>query len=410
MKKVAIVTSGYLPVPATKGGGVEVLDEYLIKENEKNNYVNLTVFTSDDKEARKQAENYQNSEVIFIKTPKYIELSDRFIFKIANDVLKKPNSNSFRYILQRLYYISQVSKKISEVNYDSLMLENHATLFSVLRGHGNYQRYLGKYYFHLHNEVKSSYGNEKYIKNVTRVLGVSNYINSTLKKKYPDMRDDQFGVVRNAVDHERFALDLSEDEKKKIRDQFDIPQDNFIFLYTGRLNEEKGILEAVKAFKEANLEKSTFLVVGSAFFDTDIKSTFELKLGEVIRLAGNSIKFTGYIPNERLGRIYAIADVCVVPSIWEDPAPLTIIEAITAGKAIITTNSGGIPEYVNDRNAIILQKNVGSLVLYLKQSFLYLYKNKEKAIQMGTESEKISHQLKLEKFGIEILKILSLKE
>jgi len=33
MKKVAIVTSGYLPVPATRGGGVEVLDEYLIKEN-----------------------------------------------------------------------------------------------------------------------------------------------------------------------------------------------------------------------------------------------------------------------------------------------------------------------------------------------------------------------------------------
>ena len=40
-----------------------------------------------------------------------------------------------------------------------------------------------------------------------------------------------------------------------------------------------------------------------------------------------------------------MADVVVLPSIWNDPAPLTVIEAITVGKPLITTCSGGIPEY-----------------------------------------------------------------
>ena len=55
--------------------------------------------------------------------------------------------------------------------------------------------------------------------------------------------------------------------------------------------------------------------------------------------------------------LYAISDVVVLPSIWNDPAPLTVIESITAGKPLITTYSGGIPEYVNSSDAIILPIN-----------------------------------------------------
>ena len=39
-----------------------------------------------------------------------------------------------------------------------------------------------------------------------------------------------------------------------------------------------------------------------------------------------------------------LADIAVLPSIWMTPAPLTL-ESMAAGLLIITTNSGGIPEY-----------------------------------------------------------------
>jgi glycosyltransferase involved in cell wall biosynthesis len=394
MKKVAIVTSGYLPVPATRGGAVEVLDEYLIKENEKKKYLNLTIFSSDDVEAKKSLKNYKYTSAIFIKTPRYIQVIDKIIFKFVNNILKKTNSNSYRYILQRIYYINKVSKNLSKINYDSLVLENHATLFSVLRKHGNFQRYFGKYYFHMHNEVKNSFRNDKYIQNVTKVLGVSEYINSTLRKKFPSMTSRQFTVVRNAVDSKRFAFDLSLNDKNKIRDNLKLPRNSFVFLYTGRLNKEKGILEAIKAFKKANIENAIFLVVGSAFFDTDIKSNFEIKLKTLIETMDHRVRFTGYIPNEKLGSIYAVADVCVIPSIWEDPAPLTVLEAITAGKAIITTNSGGIPEYVNKKNSIIIDRKV-NVICNLERSFKKVYNDKKSIERMEIESKSIRKKLTL---------------
>ena len=57
---------------------------------------------------------------------------------------------------------------------------------------------------------------------------------------------------------------------------------------------------------------------------------------------------TGYVDNEKLYMYYNIADLVVLPSTCPDAAPLTVIEALTAGKAIVTTNNGGIPEYVED--------------------------------------------------------------
>ena len=39
---IAIITSGYFPVPATLGGAVEALDENLIKQNEINKKIKFT--------------------------------------------------------------------------------------------------------------------------------------------------------------------------------------------------------------------------------------------------------------------------------------------------------------------------------------------------------------------------------
>lgn len=42
--KLAIITSGYLPVPASKGGAVENLVENFIKENESKKNIDITIF------------------------------------------------------------------------------------------------------------------------------------------------------------------------------------------------------------------------------------------------------------------------------------------------------------------------------------------------------------------------------
>jgi glycosyltransferase involved in cell wall biosynthesis len=41
---------------------------------------------------------------------------------------------------------------------------------------------------------------------------------------------------------------------------------------------------------------------------------------------------------------FSSIDVLIVPSLWPDPAPYVVVEALSAGKSLICANSGGIPE------------------------------------------------------------------
>ena len=54
-KKVALITSGYFPVPAAMGGAVEALDENLIKQNEIENRIQLIVFSCYNEKAEKDS-------------------------------------------------------------------------------------------------------------------------------------------------------------------------------------------------------------------------------------------------------------------------------------------------------------------------------------------------------------------
>jgi len=65
--------------------------------------------------------------------------------------------------------------------------------------------------------------------------------------------------------------------------------------------------------------------------------------------------FTGFIGQQDLPDIYNFADIAVLPSMWDEPAGLTMIEALACGTPVITTHSGGIPEYV-EGGAIVLER------------------------------------------------------
>ena len=80
-----------------------------------------------------------------------------------------------------------------------------------------------------------------------------------------------------------------------------------------------------------------------------------------------------------------IADVAVIPSIWNDPFPTTVLEAQAMGLPIITTRRGGIPEEVTEGNAILLDTDK-HFVNNLAAAILDLYQHPEKRNQMSAAS------------------------
>ena len=78
-----------------------------------------------------------------------------------------------------------------------------------------------------------------------------------------------------------------------------------------------------------------------------------------------------------------IADIAVLPSMWEEPFGLTIVEAMATGLPLITTRSGGIPEICEGVATIVDRKNI---VNNLADAIIDLYEHPEKRKQMSLAS------------------------
>ena len=421
--RVAVITSGYLPVPNVLGGAVEALDMMMVRENEKTPNFEFTVFSSwepgVDEVIRDGA--FQHTDFRFIKTPMLVKAADRCIYWAAKYILRKKKLMSYRYIAQRLWYIRKVAKALSKDDasgktpFDKVMIENHATLFMTMQKYRNAERYADKVYYHLHNEVTNDFGCKHEIAQVKKVLGVSNYIVDTLDKFLREhgeggLKPEQKAVWRNGVDTSRFGSDEAKRKAKSFRTKYGINDDDIVFLFSGRLTPEKGAEELMEAFTQVadQVPNARLVVAGAFFFNSNIKSPFEQKLHDLATQpqVEGKIVFTGFVDYNDMPALYEMADVCVLPSIWDDPAPLAVIESLVSGKPLITTRSGGIPEYANDDCAIILERD-NQLVDHLAQAMVELADNPVSRDTMIRVETGIRNQLSTAQYEKQLVNLLT---
>lgn len=110
------------------------------------------------------------------------------------------------------------------------------------------------------------------------------------------------------------------------------------FGYLGRINIEKGVGTLIDACKQLAPGSFKVLIAGKeASEDESLKPM----------AAGLPIDFVGFVPPREL---FDQIDVLVVPSIWAEPLPRTILEAYAAGVPVIGADSGGIPDLIGKSN------------------------------------------------------------
>lgn len=114
------------------------------------------------------------------------------------------------------------------------------------------------------------------------------------------------------------------------------PASNVLRLgFIGRLTEEKGIYNLVKAIGLLPPNSVRLIIAGYA--------SDELKQ-ELRNLAKHAtLEFLGFVAPEKF---YEQIDVVVIPPIWEEPGPIVVADARAAGKPFLGTRFGGIPEAV----------------------------------------------------------------
>ena len=110
-------------------------------------------------------------------------------------------------------------------------------------------------------------------------------------------------------------------------------------LFAGHMLEQKGMRELLKAaFAIRNL-RPQFIFAGDGELEGELRET--------LRSANIRALFPGVVDQRRLATMYAATDVVVLPSHAEG-LPLLLCEAMCAGRAVVATRVGGIPEIVRD--------------------------------------------------------------
>jgi glycogen(starch) synthase len=144
-------------------------------------------------------------------------------------------------------------------------------------------------------------------------------------------------VIPNGID----PLDLQPvDDLETLRSRFAAPHERLLLL-VGRLVYEKGFQLALDALPGLidRLGDVRFLVAGSGTHEGELRE-------QAVRLGiDDHGTFLGWIGDDVLHSLYRIADLCVVPSLYE-PFGLVALEAMASGCPCIVADTGGLREVV----------------------------------------------------------------
>jgi glycogen synthase len=194
------------------------------------------------------------------------------------------------------------------------------------------------------------HGVERWMANrAERVIACSSYMREHVADIY-GLEYEQISVIPNGIDPREL---VPVDDLDSLRARFAAPDERLVLL-VGRLVYEKGFQLALEAMPDLveRLGNVRFLVAGSGTAEADLRrQASELGLDPY----GT---FLGWIGDDVLHSLYRIADLTVVPSLYE-PFGLVALEAMASGCPCIVADTGGLREIVPEGERVGLRFHGG---------------------------------------------------
>lgn len=172
-------------------------------------------------------------------------------------------------------------------------------------------------------------------------------------------------VVPNGIDLGLF----DQDEGIDVVERFGLPKkgDAVTILFTSRLERRKGVhllpeitLEILRSYPQAH-----FVIAG-----TDSIQALEQTIRPQLEAHGlaDRLHYLGQQPLPEVRALVKHVDVHLLPTLW-DNAPYACIEAMASGRAVLTSDCGGMPELIEHRGNGLLARtdDAGSFVAALKE-------------------------------------------
>lgn len=351
--KILIASDCHLPIPAVQGGAVPSLLNSIIFENERQKQLDITVLSIYNEKAEQKSKLLKKTNIKYIKHSIAEQKIDNVIQFFVEKIIASRKGRSIE-VLWKYHVLRKLQDILINEDFDAIIIENHGYLTKVFNKQSIFDKYQKKIYYHLHNELPDSVDNK--VGQACRYILISQYLSKRIYEKFGSGVSDNIYILKNGIPVQNYMKTLDGIERVKLREEFGFLQSDRVICFVGRICVEKGVLALLEAFEKINDPKVKLLVIGSTEFGNDITSEFESQIQDICIKLGNRVKSTGYIPHEKIWKYYQLCDLAVLPSIWEEPAGLTVLEAMASCLPVITTNAGGIPEYIGSEHGIMLER------------------------------------------------------
>jgi glycosyltransferase involved in cell wall biosynthesis len=179
------------------------------------------------------------------------------------------------------------------------------------------------------------------VRNASAVSTVS--VNLAKSMQNHGLIQKNFMILPNVVDTEDYISVLTESKNKNKR---------FIHIscFEDRSKNISGLLRSIS--KLAKLREDFECIMVGEGIDLEKMKTLSAKLG----LNESQVRFTGLLEGAKVVEAYQSADFMVMFSNYEN-MPVVISESLSCGLPVIATAVGGIPEYINEANGLLVNAN-----------------------------------------------------
>lgn len=135
--------------------------------------------------------------------------------------------------------------------------------------------------------------------------------------------------IPNFVDNERFHP-VSKQRRQQLRDKYQLPQDRFIVLGSGQVQERKGVPDFIQLARQN--PDVQFVWAGGFSFGRLTDGYSELK--KVVDNPPANLRFTGIVSRDEIAELNNCADLFLLPS-YNELFPMSVLEAFSCGTPVM---------------------------------------------------------------------------
>lgn len=298
-----------IPVPAFKGGSVEICMDAIAKKIARHHKVTL----------------------ISRRHPKYPHVSTSRNLKY----IRVPSGTPGRYLASVLAYLRGK-------HYDWIQIDNRPRFITPIKN--LFPNIPISLFLHSLTFVSAPMISRdraaKHLSRADMIVANSNSLERELKSRFNHLHD-KIKQVYLGVDLNQFRPPTLT-QRKQLRSRYGL-KGSFVFAFAGRIISRKGIPVMMKALSQVrkSVPNVKMIIAGNG------KPGYIAKLKDLAKRLHITAKFIGYKSHHSMHEVYWLADCFVCPSQKHEAFGLVNVEAMAAGIPVVASRIGGIKEIIS---------------------------------------------------------------